>query len=773
MAVLERVAKRVLPAVAVLLCAAVSQPAWAADRAEALLYVLTQVDLGGVTLHLIVPEAQKQLTDSGMANRPQKAFEMLRSRSPKAYGATSLRINSATSATIVLDKVADADQVLAEAFWTLGAQGYSDLTAPPDVQGPLTADKLSYGSAVPLIYPWDLLRFHESPASLQFGLALVGGRAMPAADALTALHRGDAAARKDLLAAVDGQAMRPKLAILEAIADGATRTAFKLKADDAVPALKDRSVQVRGAALDAVIAAGFAGQKTVVAALENLVENDTDVELKLRAVKALSKNGTTKYADLLESEKLKTGTAQEALDAVHKLSKSTQTKIAAPALVGALSHSDGVVRDAAFAGLVEMKQYDLLYTAMDGDQLSAKMREQIAKVLVENGSPAAKDASLVYLITKGSADGAILAAETYGKLGAKTATPQLVDALKHDSAEVRGAAAQALATLKDERAIVPLADAAAARARDKEVMMKSAVEILGSLRLDQVKQLVSSKNTDVRQMAIRALAEFAKGSRPKPDVVALLQEARKDTDANIKRSAVYALARLQDDGIARDLAEMKKDPDADIRLQVALALGAASAKYPEADDVLAEMVKDTDKKVRIEAINGLSKRKAMAAVPGLMGLVQQPDPEVKRAVFNALLNLRDAGNGDKMRPLFRKGMDFKDSQVRATCVQALSDKVTLDDIEALRQAAFDPSKDVKIAAIAALVSTKRPEVMDPIANFFSDTDMTVREKAIDALCAINPGESAKAKRTYLKDAIESADMPEGLKQKAQACQKGL
>lgn len=773
MAVLERLAKRLLPACAVLLCGVAAQPVSAADRAEALLYVLTQVDLGGVTVPMIVPEPQKQLTDSGMANRPQKAFEMLRSRSPKAYGATSLRINSATSATIVLDKVADADQVLAETFWTLGAQGFSDLTAPPDVQGPVTVDKLSYGAAAPILYPWDLLRFHESPSSLQFAMALVGGQAMSAAEALKRLQRGDPSARKDLATAVEAPAMRPKLAILEAIADGATRTAFKLKAEDAVPALKDRSVQVRGAALDAVIAAGFAGQKAVVTALETLVENDTDVELKLRAVKVLSKTGATKYADLLESEKLKTGTAQEALDAVHKLSKSTQTKIAAPALVGALSHSDAVVRDAAFAGLVEMKQYDLLYGAMDGDQLSAKMREQIAKVLVDNGSPAAQDASLVYLITKGSADGAILAAETYGKRGAKTASPQLIDALKHDSAEVRGTAAQALATLKEERAIVPLADAAAARPRDKEVMMKAAVEILASLRLDQVKQLADSKNTDVRQMAIRALADFAKGSRPKPDVVAILQTARKDSDLNIKRSAVYALARLQDDGIARDLAEMKKDPDVEVRLQVALALGSASSKFAEADDVLAEMVKDTDKKVRIEAINGLSKRKTAAAVPGLMGLVQQPDPEVKRAVFSALLNLRDAGNADKMRPLFRKGMEFKDSQVRATCVHALSDKVTLDDIEALRQAAFDPSKDVKIAALAALTSTKRPEVMDPIANFFSDNDMTVREKAIEALCGIDAGESAKAKRTYLKDAIESADMPEALKTKAQACQKGL
>ena len=771
MVVVLRLALRGLLAWAVLGGGAL--PALAADRPEAVLYVLTSVDLGGVSVPLIVPEAQKALTDAGMATRAQKAFEMLRARSPKAYGATSLRINSATAAVLVIDKVADADQVLAETFWTLGAQGFTELTAPPYVTGSVTVEKLSYSCASPVLYTWDLMRFHESPASLQFAMALVAGQAMPAAEALKRLQRGDPAARKELTAAVDGQALRPKLAVLDAIAAGATRQAFKLRAEDAVNALRDASTQVRGAALDAVIAAGFAGQKAVVTALETLVENDSDVELKLRAVKALSKNGVTKYADLLESEKLKTGTAQEALEAVKRLAKSTQIKIAAPALVGALSHSDATVRDAAFAGLVELKQFELLYAALDGDQLSAKMREQIARTLVEAGSPAAQDASLAYLIGKGSADGAIFAAQTYGKRGAKTATPQLIDALKHDSAEVRGQAAEALALLKDERAIVPLADAANAKVRDKESMMKAAVEILGSLSLDQVKQLVGSKNLDVRQLAIRALASFAKGSRPRPDVVALLQEARKDPDLNIKRSAVYALARLQDDGIARDLAEMKKDADADVRLQVAMALGSASNKFTEADDYLAEMVKDTEKRVRIEAINGLSKRKTAAAVPGMMSLVQQPDPEVKRAVFAALLNLRDAGNAEKMRPLFRKGMEFKDSLVRATCVAALSDKVTLDDIEALRQAAFDPAKDVKIAAIAALASTKRPEVMDPIANFFSDTDMTVREKGIEALCAIDPGESAKAKRTYLKDAIESADMPEALRQKAAACQKGL
>jgi len=743
----------------------------AADRAESYLYVLDLVDIGGTTLPMIVPLAKSGLVDSGPSSRPGKAFDALRARSPKAYGATSLRIDSATAATLVLDKVADADQVLAEVFWTLAAQGFGNLSAPPFVQGQVTLDKLSYAAHVQLVPAWDLLRFHDNPQLLGHAFAIVGGKPVPGAEAVKLLQKADPALRKILADAMTGSALRPKLAILEAIANGASRDAFKLKADDALPALTDASLQVRGAALDAVIAAGFASSAPVKAAMEGLVENDTDGELKLRAVKALSAAGVDKFKDLLLAEKLKTGTAAEAMDAVDKLAKSAQVKMASQALVSALSHSDANVREAAFKGLVNLKQWELLHSALGGDQLSAQMRQQIATVLVDNGSPAAQDQSLQYLIEKGNAQGAIFAAQTYGKRGAKTASPLLIEALKHESAEVRGAAAEALALLKDERAIVPLADAAAARPRDKEAMMQAAQVILASLRLDQVQKLVSSKNTEVRQMAIRALAAFAQGSRPNPAVVALLQEARKDPDANIKRAAVYALARLQDDGIARDLAEMRADPDPEVRQQVAVAVANASPKYAEADKLLDEMVNDRDKKVRIEAIQGLAKRKVLTSVPKLVGLVKQPDPDVRRAVFTALLALRDASNTTELREHFRKGMDIQDPQVRLVCIQALGDKTTKEDIEALRLGVYDKQKAVKLAVVAVLQTSKLVEAMDVLANCFGDEDMEVREKALEALGSIPPGDAKKQKLRYLQDFMDTPDMPEGLKKKAEAIKK--
>jgi hypothetical protein len=48
--------------------------------------------------------------------------------------------------------------------------------------------------------------------------------------------------------------------------------------------------------------------------------------------------------------------------------------------------------------------------------------------------------------------------------------------------------------------------------------------------------------------------------------------------------------------------------------------------------------------------------------------------------------------------------------------------------------------------------------------------MDVREKALDAVCAIPAGEFAKTKKNALKDAVDLPDMPEALKKKAQTCQ---
>ena len=61
---------------ALLLTALVLLPAskaFAVERAEAFLYVLENVDLGGIVVPLIVAQAKPGLAESGASSRPMKA----------------------------------------------------------------------------------------------------------------------------------------------------------------------------------------------------------------------------------------------------------------------------------------------------------------------------------------------------------------------------------------------------------------------------------------------------------------------------------------------------------------------------------------------------------------------------------------------------------------------------------------------------------------------------------------------------------------------------
>ena len=749
-------------AVALTICAG---PAFAADAPVSTLYVVQNVDLGGVPVPMVMPVIEPGLADSALSIRPKRAYDALKARAQGAYGNSSLRIEG-KKATLVIDQKADADRVVAEVFWTMAALGIQQLEAPPAIRGPVSLDNLAYGAHVPIFTVYDLLAFGNRDQVPTQAFVIIDGKPVLAPEASDRLAKGDASMRKKLADAMTGTALRPKMAVIRAVKRSKVRKAYKLKADDVLPALGDRKLEVRLEALDAVIQAGVKGNKIAIAALEKVVENDSDTGIKLRAVKALSGAGVRKYNDLLQAEKLRTGGVGEALKAVDILSKSKQVSIAAPALASALSHSEPDVREAAYKGLVQMKQFEVLFKALDNPALDADMREKVASVLVKEGSDEARDAALEFLITKGSVNGAIYAAQEYGKRGSKAATPHLLFALRHNAVMVRREVAKALALIKDERAIVPLADAAQARRADEDFMMAAATEIMKTLRKDQVLRLARSRNMVVKRMAVMSLTPFAKQDAR---VMQLLINEMTSANQDIKRAAVFALARIEGRGLGPQLAQLKNDPDAEIRQQIAVALGNAKAYSKAGDDLLA-MIRDRDKKVRAAAILGLANLKHQPALLTLKRMTSYPDLKILRAVFTALLALRTPDNTQELRQHFRRGMIKNDSKVRLLCLQALGKNTVKEDLEAIRNASFDPSKEVKLAAIAALRNSKLPEAMEVLGNWYGDEDHGVREAALDALSAIPvPEDWKRKKKRYMNDFIQTPNQPAKLVQKA----KGL
>jgi len=116
----------------------------------------------------------------------------------------------------------------------------------------------------------------------------------------------------------------------------------------------------------------------------------------------------------------------------------------------------------------------------------------------------------------------------------------LTDALQDSSAEVRGAAAQALGELRDNRAVAPLIKSLG----DKDVEVRQhAAHALGEIRdasaAGALIQAVKDPNPGVRESAIVALANMRS-----TDALNAILEAMKDADPAVRKAAVEALAQI-------------------------------------------------------------------------------------------------------------------------------------------------------------------------------------------------------------------------------------
>jgi len=116
----------------------------------------------------------------------------------------------------------------------------------------------------------------------------------------------------------------------------------------------------------------------------------------------------------------------------------------------------------------------------------------------------------------------------------------LTDALQDSSAEVRGAAAQALGELRDNRAVAPLIKSLGDR--DAEVRQRAA-HALGEIRdasaAGALIQAVKDPDPGVREYAIVALANMRS-----TDALNAVLEAMKDADPAVRKAAVEALAQI-------------------------------------------------------------------------------------------------------------------------------------------------------------------------------------------------------------------------------------
>jgi HEAT repeat protein/beta-lactamase regulating signal transducer with metallopeptidase domain len=220
-------------------------------------------------------------------------------------------------------------------------------------------------------------------------------------------------------------------------------------------------------------------------------------------------------------------------------------------------------------------------------------------------------------------------------------------------------------------------------------------------------------------------------SKADPKVVAALTEALKDSDKEVRESAMHALVQMRDPGIFDPLVLALKDVSPDVRESAAFGLGQLRDKRAVAP--LTAALKDSAANVREQVVFALGQLRDPAAVDGLAAALKDENADVREQAAFALGQLRDER---AIQPLISVIKDPSDS-VREQAVFALGQLRARAAVDPLIIATKDANAEVRAQAVFALGQTRDPRAIDALTAALKDSSVEVRQQAAFALGQIS------------------------------------
>lgn len=276
---------------------------------------------------------------------------------------------------------------------------------------------------------------------------------------------------------------------------------------------------------------------------------------------------------------------------------------------------------------------------------------------------------------------------------------------------------------------------------------------------------------------VTSAAQEGKRAGADPRMVAALTAALKDSDKEVRETAMHALVQLRDPAIFEPLVQALKDASADVREQA--AHGLSQLRDKRAVEPLMAALKDQNASVRESVVHALSQLRDPRAVDPLVAALKDESPDVREQAAFALGQLRDPravdaliaalgdSNGDvreqavfalgQMRdkraaPALSALMKDGDADVREQAVFALGQMRDVSAIEGLVLALRDAKPDVREQAAFALGQIRDGRAVAPLISSLKDENADVREQAAFALGQIRDRAAVEALVIAIKDA---------------------
>ncbi|HEU5361074.1 MAG TPA: HEAT repeat domain-containing protein, partial [Candidatus Deferrimicrobiaceae bacterium] len=365
------------------------------------------------------------------------------------------------------------------------------------------------------------------------------------------------------------------------------------------------------------------------------------------------------------------------------------------------------------------------------------------------------------------------AAERLGRLGSVKAVPvllRIVQDIKDEDADVRGAALRALGRIRDPRALPGLIEALG---YPEASLPPRIAEIIVMFGADSVPLLIAelrNLDSDVRRMWAAEIL----GCLGDPRAAIPLIESLGDVSPEVRAKAAGGLGKIGEARALERLLEMLlSDPAPFVRTRAAQALGAIG--HPKVIDQLIHVLKDPEWWVRIRAIEALEQigRSSQGA---LLVALEDDDDEVRRRAAMALERMgyveesiaameSEGFRPDLSRVLLLIGkagvteVFFGSILTAGEVAQKLLVRIAGDIgdpsagpvLRPLLLESRDPS--LRSRVLEALGKIRYREAIPDILGCLRDSDEWVRSASVDALSFLGAEDHAEELARLLRDPV--------------------
>jgi HEAT repeat protein/beta-lactamase regulating signal transducer with metallopeptidase domain len=255
---------------------------------------------------------------------------------------------------------------------------------------------------------------------------------------------------------------------------------------------------------------------------------------------------------------------------------------------------------------------------------------------------------------------------------------------------------------------------------------------------------LKDSDKEVRETAMNALVQMRD-----PSIFEPLVQALKDTSADVREQAVHGLVRLRDKRAIDPIAGVLKDANPGVREAAVHALG--QFRDPRTFDPMLIALKDENASVREQAAHALGQMRDPRAVDPLIGALKDVNADVREQAAHALGQMRDKRAASALAGAIKDSS----ADVREQAVFALGQMRDASAIDGLTLALRDEKADVRQQAAFALGQIRDARSVTPLISALKDADAEVREQAAFALGQIRDRSAVEALVIALKDSAAS------------------